>query len=43
MTKVEQARLWAWRVKVLQRAGDGARNVARPCRHLEISRQAFCR
>jgi transposase InsO family protein len=41
MTKTEQTRLVAWRLKVLVRAGEGARNVARTCRHFGISRQAF--
>jgi transposase InsO family protein len=41
MTKAEQARLWTWRFKVLQRAGESSRSVARTCRHFGISRQAF--
>ena len=41
MTKAEQTRLTAWRLKVLRRAGESARNVARTCRHFGISRQAF--
>jgi transposase InsO family protein len=41
MTKSEQTRLWAWRFKVLQRAGEASRSVARTCRHFGISRQAF--
>jgi transposase len=41
MTKAEQTRLMTWRLKVVQRAGEGARNVARTCRHFGISRQAF--
>ena len=41
MTKAEQARLWTWRFKVLARAGETSRNVARTCRHFGISRQAF--
>jgi transposase InsO family protein len=41
MTKIEQKRLWTWRFKVLQRAGESSRNVARTCRHFGISRQAF--
>jgi transposase-like protein len=41
MTKSEQTRLWAWRFKVLQRAGEASRNVARTCRHFGISRQAY--
>ena len=27
MTKAEQARLWAWRFKVLQQAGEASRNI----------------
>jgi len=41
MTKSEQMRLWAWRFKVLQRAGEASRSVARTCRHFGISRQAY--
>ena len=41
MTKTEQTRLWTWRFKALQRAGESSRNVARTCRHFGISRQAF--
>lgn len=41
MTKAEQIRLTAWRLKMLRSAGDGARNVARTCRHFGISRTAF--
>ena len=40
MTKGEQARLMAWRSKVLQQAA-GERNVARVCRHFGISRKSF--
>jgi transposase-like protein len=40
MTKGEQARLAAWRLKVLQRAADG-QNVARVCRRFGISRKSF--
>jgi transposase InsO family protein len=43
MTNAEQARLRAWRFKVLQQACAGSRNVARTCRHFGISRQAFYR
>jgi transposase InsO family protein len=43
MTKAEQARLLAWRFKVLQQAAAGSRNVAHTCRHFGISRQAFYR
>jgi transposase InsO family protein len=41
MTKSEQARLIAWRAKLLAHARDEARSVARTCRHFGISRQAF--
>jgi len=40
MTKAEQARLVAWRSKVLQQAAD-VRNVARVCRRFGISRKSF--
>jgi len=43
MTKVEQARLQAWRCKVLQHAQESPRSVARTCRYFRISRQAFYR
>jgi Helix-turn-helix domain len=41
MTKTEQTRLTSWRLKILQRAAEDSRNVARTCRHFGISRQAF--
>ena len=41
MTKAEQARLLGWRLKVLRRASEYSRNVARTCRHFGLSRQAF--
>ena len=41
MTKSEQARLVAWRARLLAAARDDARTVARTCRHFGISRQAF--
>ena len=41
MTKAEQARLVGWRLKFLQRAGDGPRCVARTCRYFGISRKTF--
>jgi transposase InsO family protein len=41
MTKAEQTRLMAWRLKVLQAAADHPRGVARTCRHFGISRTAF--
>jgi transposase InsO family protein len=40
MTKGEQARLTAWRLKVLQQAAD-EQNVARVCRRFGISRKSF--
>ncbi len=40
MTKGEQARLTAWRLKVLRQAAD-ERNVARVCRRFGISRKSF--
>jgi len=40
MTKGEQARLMAWRRRVLQQAAD-AQNVARVCRRFGISRKSF--
>jgi transposase InsO family protein len=41
MTKSEQMRVVAWRLKVLRQAENGARAVARTCRHFGLSRQAF--
>jgi len=43
MTKSEQARLWAWRCRVLKEGCGQARNIARTCRQFGISRQAFYR
>jgi transposase len=43
MTKAEQARVMAWRLKVLQWAEGEPRQVARPCRHFGISRTAYYR
>ena len=40
MTKGEQARLMAWRLRVLQQA-TGEQNVARVCRRFGISRKSF--
>jgi hypothetical protein len=40
MTKGEQVRLTAWRLKVLQQAAD-AQNVAWVCRRFGISRKSF--
>src|SRR5580765_7710784 len=41
MTKAEQARLVAWRHRILQFAADGDRSVSRACRHFGISRKTF--
>lgn len=43
MTKGEQARLVAWRLKILQWAQGEPHQVARTCRHFGISRAAFYR
>lgn len=43
MTKAELARRLAWRFKVIQQASERSRNIARSCRHIGISRQAFYR
>jgi hypothetical protein len=40
MTKAEQTRLTAWRLRVLQQAADDG-NVARVCRWFGISRKSF--
>ena len=41
MTKAEQTRLVAWRLKILNWAQDEPRQVSRTCRHFGISRTAF--
>lgn len=41
MSKTEQKRLISWRLKILEEAESGVRNVARTCRHFGISRKAF--
>jgi transposase InsO family protein len=43
MTKAEQARIVAWRLKILNWAKDEPRQVARTCRYFGISRTAFYR
>ena len=43
MTKAEQARLVAWRLKILRHAESQPRNVAQTCRYFGISRTAFYR
>jgi transposase-like protein len=39
MTKAEQARLVAWRHRILQFAADGDRSVSRACRQFGLSRK----
>lgn len=41
MTKTEQNRALAWRLKILRQAREMPRNVAQTCRHFGISRRAF--
>src|SRR5688572_13048579 len=41
MTKAEQIRLTSWRLRVVQHASTGTRNVAHTCRHFGISRKTF--
>ena len=41
MTKGEQARLVAWRLRVLRRAEETPRVVARTCREFGWSRKTF--
>src|SRR6187551_2324077 len=41
MNKGEQARLVAWRLRVLRHATEEARDVARTCRHFGLSRKTF--
>ena len=41
MTKAEQTRLMAWRLRLLQEAGASARSVARTCRRFGLSRRTF--
>ena len=41
MTKGEQARLVAWRLRVLRRAEETPRGVARTCREFGWSRKTF--
>jgi transposase InsO family protein len=41
MNKAEQARLLAWRLRILQHASEGERRVAQTCRHFGISRKTF--
>lgn len=43
MTKAEQARITAWRLRILQWAQGEPRQVARTCRHFGSSRTAFYR
>jgi hypothetical protein len=41
MTKTEQNRLLAWRLKLMREASAAPRNVAQTCRHFGLSRQVF--
>src|SRR5262245_32880518 len=40
MTKAEQVRLTAWRLRMLRQAAEDG-NVARVCRHFGVSRKSF--
>lgn len=41
MTKTEQNRVLAWRLKLLREASVMPRNVAQACRHFGLSRKTF--
>ena len=41
MTKTEQNRVLAWRLKLLREASMAPRSVAQTCRRFGLSRQAF--
>lgn len=41
MTKAEQARIVAWRLRILKHAEEEARHVAQTCRYFGISRTVF--
>jgi transposase len=41
MTKAEQNRVVAWRLKIIRQANELPRGVAQTCRHFGLSRQAF--
>jgi transposase len=43
MTKAEQTRLMAWRLRILRAAAEEPRQVARTCRYFGISRTVFYR
>jgi len=43
MTKAEQARITAWRLKIPRCSQEEPRQVARTCRHFGISRTVFYR
>ena len=43
MTKAEQVRVTAWRLRILQHAEGEPRQVAQTCRYSGISRTAFYR
>lgn len=41
MTKTDQNRLLAWRLKLIREADSGPRNVAHACRRFGLSRETF--
>ena len=41
MTKTEQNRVVAWRLKILRQASDLPRGVAQTCRHFGLPRRTF--
>ena len=41
MTKNEQNRVVAWRLKIIRQASDLPRGVAQTCRHFGLSRKTF--
>lgn len=42
MTKAQQARIMAWRLRILQWTEGEPRQVARTCRHFGYERNAKC-
>ena len=43
MTKAEQARIVAWRLRILKHAENEPRHVPQTCRYFGVSRTAFYR
>lgn len=41
MTKTEQNRVVAWRLKLMRQASESPRGVAQACRHYGLSRKTF--